>query len=108
MKVYLISARNGEFVGFTDKRDANWTATGTRAPFGLPTLGESFREMYGEEDDDGDVDGNFPMIEIELTAEQVKALEIDVPKDDPADKARQILSAPSADSQVIGKPNAFA
>jgi hypothetical protein len=72
MKIYLISARNGEFVGFTDRRDAKWTATGKNPPFGVPSLGEDFRENYA----DDDASATFPMIEIELTPEQVKQLEV--------------------------------
>jgi len=75
MKIYLISAKNGEFVGFTDRRDAHWTANGGNAPgpYGaIPTLGDSFRDCYGE----GDEDAEFPLIEIELTPAQAKACKI--------------------------------
>jgi hypothetical protein len=69
MKLYLISAKNGEFVGFTHSGDAHWTATGKHKPFGVPTLGDEFRNMHEEIT-------VFPMIEIELTDEQVKKLKI--------------------------------
>lgn len=75
MKLYLVSAKNGEFVGFTDRKDATWTAKGgcPPGPFGaVPTLGDSFREGYGDDDEDA----VFPMIEIDLTPEQVKACQI--------------------------------
>ena len=76
MKVYLISAKNGEFIGFTDPRDAAWTATGKHPPMGVPTIGDAFRDCYEDTK-------TFPMIEIELTPEQVKALKI---KTDPPAK----------------------
>lgn len=70
MRIYLVSSRNGELVGFRSHADANWTAHGTHEPVdGRPTLGESFREM-------NDKNKNFPVIDIELTDEQVKALRI--------------------------------
>ena len=69
MKLHLISAKNGEFVAFTNGGDANWTATGKHSPFGLPTLGVAFREAY-------DDITTFPMITIELTDEQAKELKV--------------------------------
>ena len=76
MKIYLISSRNGELVGFTSSVDANWTATGKHAPIGTPTLGETFRDM-------NDSKKKFPMITLELTDDQVKALGIPAPKPEP-------------------------
>jgi len=81
MKLFLISSRNGEVVGFTDRTDASWTATGRHAPVGLPTLGAMFREENGADDDDSKK--QFPMIDIELTPEQVKKLGIPKPKSGP-------------------------
>lgn len=69
-RLYLVSDRNGEVVGFRSSVDANWTATGKRAPaLGLPTLGVEFRAMH-------DKNKTFPVISIELTDEQVKALKL--------------------------------
>lgn len=80
MKLYLISARNGEFVGFTNRADAVWTAEGGRSyasPYGgVPTLGDSFRDIAGG----GSRRPTFPLIEVELTDEQVKAARIKLPK----------------------------
>ena len=89
MKIYLVSARNGEVVGFTDKKDAKYASDGFRIGFGMgvSSLGQSFREFYAEdgwEDDDGDEvieNDPFPILEIELTPEQVKALEINAYKE---------------------------
>ena len=78
MKIFLVSARNGEFVGFTDRKDAQWTANGDMqpGPFGaIPSLGDSFRNDYSNDDEDA----SFPLIEIELTPEQAKACNIKDP-----------------------------
>lgn len=80
MKLYLISARNGEVVGFTNRTDASWTATGKFKPVWQPALGVAFRENAGAEDNPKK---QFPMIEIELTPEQVKKLGIPPEKNGP-------------------------
>jgi len=69
MKLHIVSARNGEVVGFTNRADATWTATGKHRPVWQPSLGAQFREDHSESK-------TFPMISIELTPEQVKALRI--------------------------------
>lgn len=69
MRIYLVSDRNDELVGFRSSADAHWTATGKHAPLGLPTLGDSFREINSQ-------NKTFPIISIELTDEQVKALKL--------------------------------
>ena len=79
MKLFLISSRNGEVVGFTDRTDASWTATGKFEPVWQPSLGAAFRENCGAEG----TKKQFPMIEIELTPEQVKKLGIPKPKSGP-------------------------
>ncbi len=42
-----------ECVGFLDKRNADYTATGKKRylehPFMTPTLGDAFRDCYGDE-----------------------------------------------------------
>jgi hypothetical protein len=54
--------RNEGFVT-TDRGDARWTATGRGGRFGVPTLGEAFREAY---DDGGDRD-EFKIEEISVS-----------------------------------------
>ncbi|MHA3884606.1 hypothetical protein [Stutzerimonas degradans] len=61
-KVYLVwNASMTECVGFTDIKDAQFAATGARAPgtFGVSTLADEFRDMNDDEDD-------FTMVEIDL------------------------------------------
>lgn len=63
-KLHLVwnTARN-ECVGFLDKAAADWTAKGGRSrhPYGaVPTIGEAFRESYGEDAD------RLPQSEIDL------------------------------------------
>ncbi len=70
MKIYLVSAKNGDFVAFTSAVDAKWTATGRYRPaLGTPTLGDEFRNMHAPKK-------TFPMITLELTDDQVKLLKI--------------------------------
>lgn len=80
MKVYLVSGKNGEFVGFTDPKDARYAATGnTSGCFGVSTLGDAFRDAYADGVDDSDDDDDcpeFPIIEIELTPDQIAKAEI--------------------------------
>ena len=80
MKLFLISSCNGEVVGFTNRTDASWTATGKFKPVWQSALGASFREDNGAEDNPKK---QFPMIEIELTPEQVKKLRIPPEKNGP-------------------------
>lgn len=42
------SARNEGFIT-SDKRDAEWVASGRNRPFTTPTVGEAFREAYAED-----------------------------------------------------------
>lgn len=52
-KLYLVwNAGRNECVGFLDKRDADYTATGHRRHLDTPwrpSIGEAFRENYGDE-----------------------------------------------------------
>lgn len=58
------NAAKSECVGFFDKKDADYTATGNRKylrdPF-TPTLGDAFREVYGDDAK------RLPQTEIELS-----------------------------------------
>lgn len=53
-KLHLVwNGAKNECVGFLDKRDADYTATGGRkyleSPYAVPTIGEAFRESHGED-----------------------------------------------------------
>lgn len=53
-KLYLVwNEGKSECVGFLDEGDANFTATGNTRyldhPAAHPTIGDSFRECYGED-----------------------------------------------------------
>jgi hypothetical protein len=85
MKVYLVAAPCGEFVGFLDKKDAFYASTGirSRSSFGTSSLAENFRECYAEDgwdndDDEEEMDESLPMITVELTPEQVAACKFDI------------------------------
>jgi hypothetical protein len=84
MKVYLVAAPCGEFVGFLVKQDACYASTGIHTGFGVSMLAQDFRECYADDDwgmDDDDSDDEateFPMIEVDLTPEQVAACKFDI------------------------------
>ncbi|WP_045158719.1 hypothetical protein [Stutzerimonas stutzeri] len=61
-KVYLVwNSSMTECVGFTDIEDAQYAATGERAPgtLGVSTLADDFRDIYDDDDE-------FDMVEIDL------------------------------------------
>ncbi len=81
MKLYLVlNPKALEGVVLPEQKDALYASDGNARQFGVSSLASEFRDVYGDDPygDDDDQGGEiFPMIEIELTAAQCRALKLD-------------------------------